>query len=349
MKNQRMRPGDLCLVTGITGYVASWIGKKLLEQGYRVRGTVRSMIDREKIHTMSTLLPGVEFVEADLRSGAGWKEAIEGCQWVFHVASPQAVPSEKDRTSGAISGTRFVLTTAFATETVEKVVVTSSEAAVSYNHPASQTRFTEDDWTNAEGAADYMRSKTLAEKLAWELARDRTQNPRQVPLSTINPGMILGPSLVPWVRYSHATVKNIAEGKARMSPDMSVPFVDVRDCASMHIAMMNDPGTDGHRHLCFSRNGRYVDLPIAIRNNYTALGFSPGARTYPRFLMWILKHFIASVASVYPLLGRETVRETNYPEVYHYHYTDVAQMVRDTMDDLLEKKAIQANGKEQGV
>lgn len=345
MRSQVMHRGDLCLVTGITGYVASWIGKDLLEAGYRVRGTVRSLQDAEKIHTMRELLPGVELVEADLRSTKGWAEAIEGCKWIFHVASPQAVPSETDRTGGATSGTRFVLTAAFASDTVEKVVVTSSEAAIAYNLPASQTRFTEDDWTKAEGAGDYFRSKTLAEKLAWDLARDPVQNPRQVALSTINPSMILGPSLVPWVRYSHATVKQVAEGRTTRSPDMSNYFVDVRDCAAMHIAIMHDPSTDGHRHLCYAVRGRTVDLATIVRDNYTVLGFSPAARTYPLFLMWILKFFNANVASVYPLLGKETVRETRYPDVYQYHYTDLPQMVRETMDDLLARKAVQAPGK----
>ncbi len=345
MKEQRMQPEDLCLVTGITGYVASWIGKDLLEQGYRVRGTVRNLTDEEKIHKMRELLPGAEFVEADLRSKAGWEKAVDGCRWVFHVASPQAVASETDRTGGATSGTQYVLTAAFASGTVEKVVVTSSEAAVAYNLPASQSRFTEDDWTKAEGAGDYFRSKTLAEKLAWDLANDETHNPHHVALSTINPCMILGPSLVPWVRYSHETIKNIAEGKTPMSPDMSNYFVDVRDCAAMHIAIMNDQSTDGHRHLCYSVKGRTVDLATTIRDNYASRGFSPGTRTYPKFLLWILKFFSADVASIYPLLGKETLRETKYPEVYHYHYTDFSQMVRDTMDDLLEKKVLQAKGK----
>src|SRR6266851_3845368 len=112
MKNQGMQPGDLCVVTGITGYVASWIGRDLLEEGYRVRGTVRSLIDEEKIPQMREQLPGAEFVEADLRSKAGWEKATEGCRWVFHVASPQAVASETDRTGGATSGTQYVLTAA---------------------------------------------------------------------------------------------------------------------------------------------------------------------------------------------------------------------------------------------
>lgn len=340
MKSQHMQKGDLCLVTGITGYVASWIASYLLEEGYRVRGTVRSLKDEEKINKMRQILPGAEFVEADLRNDNGWDEAVAGCKWVFHVASPQAVASETDRTGGATSGTRHVLAAAFAAGTVAKVVVTSSEAAIAYGHPASKYRFNEDDWTKAEGAGDYFRSKTLAEKLAWDMTNDETQNPRHVALSTINPSMILGPSLVPWVRYSHETIKNLAEGKTSLLPDMSTYFVDVRDCAAMHIAIMNDPATNGHRHLCYSVGERYVDLAVAIRDNYATRGFSPSTRTVPKFLMWIMKFFSPDVASIYPLLGKVTLRESKYPAVYQYRYTDFSQMVRDTMDDLLEKKAI---------
>ncbi len=88
-----------------------------------------------------------------------------------------------------------------------------------------------------------------------------------------------------------------------------------------------------------------MDLATTIRDNYAKFGFAPSTRTYPNFLLWILKFFNTDVASIYPLLGKETLRETKYPDVYHYQYSDFSQMVRDTMDDLLEKKAIRAKGK----
>src|SRR5581483_1963989 len=85
-----MNRGDLCLITGVSGYLASWIAKHLIDAGFRVRGTVRSLADADKVAAMRALLPGVELAEADLRSADGWKEAVAGSQWVFHVASPQA-------------------------------------------------------------------------------------------------------------------------------------------------------------------------------------------------------------------------------------------------------------------
>lgn len=209
-----MKTGDLCLVTGVSGYLASWLDRQLLDAGYRVRGTVRSLADAEKVSTMRALLPSVELAQSDLRSSHGSAEAVAGCQWVSHVASPQAVPSETDRTGGAVQGTEYLMRAAFAEPSVRKIVLTSSEAAIGYG--LRKQHFTEDDWTNLDGPAgrnDYLRSKTLAEKRAWALAADRMVNPRAVPLSVVNPGFILGPSLVPWGRFSMESLKAQAEGR----------------------------------------------------------------------------------------------------------------------------------------
>ncbi|MBW7454759.1 NAD-dependent epimerase/dehydratase family protein [Paenibacillus sepulcri] len=339
-----MQKGDLCLVTGISGYLASWIGHYLIEEGYRVRGTVRSLNNREQLEKMSELLPGIEFVEADLRKENGWDQAVDGVKWVFHVASPQAVKTETDRIGGATKGTEFLMNAALGSDTVKKVVITSSEAAVAYGHPSSKTTFNEDDWTDANGPGDYFRSKTRAERIAWDIARDQTRNPKQVALSTINPSMILGPSLVPWARFSSETVKNIAEGKMPMIPDMTVYYVDVRDCARMHIAIMNDPKTNGHRHLSMAARGKYFDLAELIRDNYSQLGYKVTSRVAPHFLLWIMKFFSADVASIYSKLRVNTVMKTKYPNVYKYKHTHLLQMVRDTMDNLIASGIIEPRG-----
>lgn len=131
-----MQPGDLCFVSGVSGFLGSWIAKELMDGGFRVRGSVRSLGDADRVAALRNLLPGVEWVAADLRMEDGGRQALAGCQWVFHVASPQAVKSESDRTGGALSGTRFLLTAAAAAAepTVQTVVVTSSEAAIAYGH-----------------------------------------------------------------------------------------------------------------------------------------------------------------------------------------------------------------------
>lgn len=339
IKGPIMQKGDLCLVTGITGYLASWIGKYLIEEGFQVRGTVRKLSNVNQIDEMNEFLPGVELVEANLLSEEGWKEAAEGCKWVFHVASPQ-FNVKADLVETATKGTKHVMNAAFQSGTVRKIVITSSEAAMVFGHPASKLTFSEDDWTNPNGIADYYRSKTLAEKLAWDLVKDQTRNPRGVELASINPCIIFGPSLLPGVRFSVENVKNIAEGKMPMLPDMVLHFVDVRDCARMHIAIMNDPNTNGNRHLSFSAKGSFLDIASAIHDNYSDQGFAPSKKVMPKFFMWPLKFFNKEVASVYPRIGKDTTYISKYPNVYPYQYTEFSDIIRDTMDYLLDNKLV---------
>lgn len=340
-----MQPGDLCLVTGGSGYLATWIEKYLLEGGYRVRATVRSLKDTEKLETLRALLPGVEFVEADLREESGWQDAVDGCKWVFHVASPQAVAGESNRVAGAVTGTRYLLAAAFhsAGNTVKKVVVTSSEAAVAYGHPRSQTHIDEDDWTDTNVVTnDYLSSKTLAERAAWDMARDSTQNPRGVPVSTVCPGFILGPTLVPWGRYSLQTLRDIAQGTMPVLPDMTLHVVDVRDCARMHIAIMANPATDGHRHLSFGAVGKMVDLGLIVRSQYGSQGFKPSTFVMPNAIMGLLKFVMSDIASIHSRIGMHFPYATKYPDVFTYNFTSLPDMVHASMESMIENEWIQS-------
>lgn len=338
MKNL-MTKNDLCLVTGVSGYLGSWIAKDLLEQGLRVRGTVRSLGDEFKVNIVRSLLPGVELVAADLRSSEGWTEAVADCRWVFHVASPQAVRSEKDRTGGAVQGSEYLMRAALRSITVEKIVLTSSEAAIAYGHPATKQYFTEDDWTvldSAAGRYDYMRSKTLAEKLAWDLAVDRRVNTRGVPLAVVNPGFIAGPSLVPWGRFSLEMLRSIVEGRIPIFPDMENHVVDVRDCARMHIVVMDDLSTNGHRHFSFGATGKMVDFAHIIRENYAHMGFKPRTWIIPKQVAWVLGHTSSNFAVLASKLGHPNVYETKWPGVYRYQYTDLTEIVNASIKSMLE-------------
>ncbi len=349
--NGMMEKGDLCLVTGVSGYLGSWLANQLLEQGSRVRGTVRSLRDDDKVAAVRALLPGVELAAADLRSPDGWRDAVAGVRWVFHVASPQAVPSEKDRTSGAIEGTEYLMRAALASESVEKIVLTSSEAAIAYGFPRSKQRFTEDDWTVLDGAAgknDYFRSKTLAEKLAWDLAADPEVNPRQVPLSVINPSFIAGPSLVPWGRFSLDSLRSMATGRIPALPDMVNHVIDVRDCAAMHIALMNDPTTNGQRHFAFAVTGKMTDMTDAIRKNYGHLGFSPKSRVIPTWLLGIVSLFSSQVGSLYSKLGQPNFYAPKRPDLYRYRYTDIEEIITASMDSMLDHGWLKPRDKADG-
>ncbi|WP_261540451.1 NAD-dependent epimerase/dehydratase family protein [Burkholderia multivorans] len=333
-----MKIGDLCLVTGVSGYLASWIAKQLLDQGFRVRGTVRTLGDESRNNALRRLLPGIALVAADLRSPQGWAEAVTGVRWVFHVASPQAVPSERDRTGGAVAGTRHLLQAALASASVEKIVLTSSEAAIAYGHPRAKQHFTEDDWTVLDGPAgknDYFRSKTLAERLAWDMVSDRSANPGGIPLAVINPSFIAGPSLVPWGRFSLDLVKNVAEGRIPAFPDMVNYAVDVRDCAVMHIAIMDDPAANGHRHFSFGAVGKMVRIAQVIREQYADRGFAPRARVIPTWVLGVARLFSSQVGSLYSKLSQPNVYETKWPDVYRYRYRDFDQIIVDSMDSML--------------
>lgn len=345
-----MEKGDLCLVTGVSGYLASWIAQDLLKQGYQVRGTVRDLSDTERNGTLKQLLPGIELVAADLRKADGWAEAVRGTKWVFHVASPQAVKTEKDRTGGAVDGTRHLMAAAFSCPSVKKVVMTSSEAAVAYGHPRNKQRFDESDWTELKGmkdspTADYFRSKTLAEQLAWEWAADPLRNPRRIPLSVINPSFILGPSLVPWARFSLDSFKGMVAGTSSLMVDMNLRMVDVRDCASMHIALMKAPAANNRRHLCFAVTGKMVDIPTAVREEFGGLGFKPATRMLPNWVIGIARHFSGEAASVYSHIGNDMRYFPQHPEVYKYRYTSLRRIVSDAMHSMLDHGWIHPTGR----
>jgi dihydroflavonol-4-reductase len=282
-------------------------------------------------------LPGLELVAADLRSPDGWAAAVVDVEGVFHVASPQAVPSERDRTGGAVEGTRHVLQAAMASQSVAKIVLTSSEAAIAYGHPRAKQYFTEADWTVLDGAAgknDYFRSKTLAERLAWEMVANVQINPRGIPLSVINPGFIAGPSLVPWARFSLDLIKNLAEGRIPAVPDMLTHVVDVRDCAGMHIALMANPATNGHRHFSFSTEGKMVRMAEVIAARYAKQGYAPRTRVIPTWLLGLIGVFSSQVGGLYSKLGQANQYETRWPDVFHYQYRDFDQIIADSMDSM---------------
>ena len=173
----------LVLVTGATGYIAGHCIRELLEHGYRVRGTVRSLADptkTEHLRAIAAKLGGsLELVEADLTSDRGWREAVAGCTYVQHVASPfpPEVPKDENELIGpAVGGATRVLQASAASGTVKRVVMTSSVAAVAFGHTdGNGTVRTEADWSVAENCEPYPKSKTLAERAAWDLVAEAPQ------------------------------------------------------------------------------------------------------------------------------------------------------------------------------
>ena len=239
------------LVTGATGFVAAEIVRQLLEAGYSVRGTTRNVTQAVQDGHL-TDLPGaaerLELVEADLVEPGAFDEAVVGCEYVIHTASPYVLDVEdpqRDLVDPAVQGTLSVLESAAKTTAVKRVVLTSSFAAVSGG--AKDGIWTEKDWntTSSLDSGAYAYSKTMAEKVAWQFVDD---NDVPFDLVVINPTGVLGPSIVSRVNQTHQIFVSMAHGEYPGIIGIEFPFVDVRDVAMAHIKAMENPDAGG-RHI----------------------------------------------------------------------------------------------------
>jgi len=243
------------LVTGGSGFIASHCILQLLESGYEVRTTVRSLEREGQVRAM--LREGgreagdrLSFVAADLEQDAGWAEAVEGSEYVLHVASPlpPSVPKHEDElVVPARQGTLRVLGAARDCG-VRRVVLTSSFAAIGYGRRERQAPFTENDWSeiNGEEMAPYQKSKTLAEWAAWEFLQREGGG---LELAAVNPVGVFGPVLGPDYSASILIVERLMNGAMPGCPRLYFGVVDVRDVADLHLRAMTHPAAKGERFL----------------------------------------------------------------------------------------------------
>lgn len=258
---------DLVLLTGISGFLGGHVALELLRQGFAVRGSVRDIGKAQKVReTLGRAgadLSRLEFAQLDLLSDQGWDDAMDGVRYLQHTASPFVISEPRDRNElilPAFEGTRRAIAAALRGR-VERIVSTSSMAAIMYGHPASRTApFTADDWTNlgAPQISGYVESKTRAERKAWELVDAAG---RHEDLATINPGAIFGPLLDDDPGTSVALLKRMFDGSLPAVARIVLTPVDVRDVAAAHVAAMISPAAGGHRFPM--AEGSYSMLEIA--------------------------------------------------------------------------------------
>lgn len=244
---------DRVLLTGISGFLGGHVALGLLNAGYIVRGSVRNLGKAEAVR--ATLkragadVSRLEFVALDLLSDKGWDEAMEGVRYLQHTASPFVIdlPEDKmDLIRPAVEGTERALNAALRAN-VERIVLTSSMAAIAYGHDKARTKpFTDKDWSNLNGpdVNAYIESKTLAEQRAWDIMRAAG---RDVDLTTINPSAILGPLLDEDPGTSALIVKRLLDGSVPALPRLPFIIVDVRDIANAHVAAMTSDSARGRR------------------------------------------------------------------------------------------------------
>jgi dihydroflavonol-4-reductase len=250
------------LVTGGSGFIAVHCILKLLETGHRVKTTVRS---EKRIDLVQSMLRqgGVEagerlsFVSADLSHDEGWREAAAGCDYVFHGASPTpstAEGPEENWIKPARDGMLRVLRAA-REGGAKRMVVTSAFGTIGYGHKERHTPFNEEDWTSLSAKTPpYQKSKTLAERAAWEFI---TREGGGLELTTVHPVAVLGPVLGPDFSHSIRIVQRLMAGMPGC-PKVNSGFVDVRDVADLHLRAMLDPSARGERFLAISGHSLWM-------------------------------------------------------------------------------------------
>ena len=300
----------LVLVTGGSGFVGAHVIVALMHAGYRVRTTVRSHVREADVHTMAQAggvadTSGLTFVVADLGSDANWPEAVAGCHYVLHVASPfpATIPAnENDLIVPAREGTLRVLGAA-RDAGVKRVVLTSSFVAVGYGQPYRTQPYTETDWTNVDGdVSAYAKSKTLAEHAAWDfIAREGGS----LELAVVNPVGIFGPVLGKDLSTSIEIIKYMLDGALPGLPNLAFGLVDVRDLADLHLRAMLDPAAPGERFLAVA-DGTYSlqDIARVLRTRLGAAASRVPTRTLPNWILRVVAVFNGQIKLLLPDLGR---------------------------------------------
>lgn len=301
------------LVTGGSGFIGSHAIVQLLAAGHTVRTTVRSLA--REAHVRALVKQGAEaepggqltFCEADLTADGGWKKAVEGCEYVLHVASPfpaQVPKDENELIVPAREGALRVLRAARDAE-VKRVVMTSSFAAVGYGHAEQSVLFTEKDWTdvNGEDVSPYVKSKTLAERAAWEfIGREGWR----LELSVVNPVGVFGPVLGADYATSILIVQKMLEGALPGCPRLKFGVVDVRDVVDLHLRAMTHPEAKGERFLAVAGEFQWiVEMARVLKNRMGEAAKKVPARQLPDFMVRLAALKDSAVKQVIPDLGVE--------------------------------------------
>jgi nucleoside-diphosphate-sugar epimerase len=343
------------LVTGATGYVAGWLVKKLLEEGITVHAAVRNPDKKEKIQHLNAIAEKstgtIKYFKTDLLDNGSYAEAMQGCEVVFHTASPFALnvnDAQKDLVDPAVKGTRNVLEEANKTSSVKRVVVTSSCAAIysdakeCANYPNGE--ITESIWneTASLNYQPYSYSKTMAEKEAWKIAE--AQNNWE--LVTINPSFVMGPFLNPKATTSESfnVMKQMGDGSFKSgAPKMGIGVVDVRDVAEAHFQAGFNPDANG-RYITSAHNSNFVEIGQTLHNKFGDKYPLPN-KALPKWLIVLIGPFLDKS------LNRKMLRN-NVNHVWKANnnkikkelgiqFKPLAETLEDTFQVLIDEKIIQ--------
>ena len=292
------------LVTGATGYIGLHCVQQLLNQGYAVNGSVRSPERKEEVFEAlqkhNTPTENLNLFTFNLTEDDGWDEGMEGCDYLLHIASPIALENHNEDffVKPAVAGVKRAFKYA-KKHNLKKVVLTSSVAAI-FDTLEEKTDYDETDWSDPENPSisHYAKSKTLAEKAAWDFV-DNEDNPFE--LAVINPALVIGPSLSSDLGESNKAIAMVTTGKMPVAVPLQFGYVDVRDVAAAHVLAMQNYNSNGERFALAEKDLWYKDVAKVLRDN----GFDK-APTFnvPVWLAKILANFSKELKVTLPYLGR---------------------------------------------
>ncbi len=301
------------LVTGGSGFLGGWCIVEALRAGHRVRTTVRSTSREPEVRAnVATVLDAgdrLEVVRADLTSDEGWPEAVGGCEYVLHVASPFPEKQPKDPDELIVPAREGALRVLRASldAGVKRIVMTSSVAAVRNGSDGAlegRRELTEEDWSDPTDPhmSPYAQSKNIAERAAWELMRERGAEDR---LATIQPGAIVGPVLGADRSYSLEAIARLLEGRMPGLPRLGFAFVDVRDVAALHVLAMTAPQAGGQRLIAAGEFLWFSDVARILRERLGDDARKVPTRNVPNFVVRAMAMVDPGVRSVASELGHE--------------------------------------------
>ena len=300
----------LVLVTGGSGFVGLHCILQLLQQGYQVRTTLRTITKKDKVlealkNNGVQNLDQLSFIEADLTNDKNWDVAMGDCTYVIHVASPitlELPKHEDEMIRPAVDGTLRILKSA-RNAGVKRVVMTSNFGAVGYSHKDKTTLITEESWTdpNEKGLSAYNKSKVLAERAAWDFM---TKEGGNLELTVINPMGIFGPALNADLSSGFALLKQVMNGSMKAIPNISLGIVDVRDVADLHLRAMVSAAAKGQRYLALA-GGTLSLLQIAklLKRELSGDTKNTSTKVMPDWLVRIAALFNKKAKAIVPLLG----------------------------------------------
>ena len=327
------------LLTGISGYIGLHCAAELLKKGYFVRGSLRNL---DKIDSVVKAIKNeidpfknLEFCKLDLLKDEGWDDAMAGCDFVLHVASPYITTEPKEASiliKPALEGTKRALHAAKKAG-VKRIVITSSVISMLGNANES-ININESSWTNVDAAnvSSYGKSKTLAEKSAWDFIEN--QEGTNLELTVVNPGPVFGPPLNG--NLDGASMKMFKEmmcGKMPMLPQSSINMSDVRDIATIHVLALESPSANGRRFIVTSEKPyKFQEIAQILKDN----GYKKvSTKLAPNFLLNFMSYFVSDIRAMRPFIGKTYTADVSPAiEIFNWQPIEFKKTILDTANSI---------------